>query len=998
MSGLLYRLGGLCARRAWLVLLVWACIVAAVGAGWLLVGARTSNDIRLPGTETQRATDFLAREFPPQQNGQSAVVFHASDGALTDPAARRALQESVRRMQRVRHVTSVTSPFARGARSLLMSGDGKTAIAQVLLDVNGGKVTRALASEVMAAARPAREAGIQVEAGGVLGVRLSEETSRRSEVIGLTVGIVILAITFGALVAAGMPIITAIVALVTGLGLIGLLGHVADIPVVAPTLATMLGLGVGIDYALFIVFRYRDELHAGADVREAISRSMGTSGSAVVFAGVTVIIALLSLLVARVPLLGAMGYASALAVLVAMLTAITFLPAVLAVAGRRIDALPLPWRRSAGRSAREDNVWARWSGAVTRHPWIALTASLAVLLPLAAPTLTLILGQEDIGAWPATATQRRAYDLITAGLGAGANGRLLVATRFSPAAEPSEAYTAKRARAERLARGLKEDARQLRRQGAALERRAATLKADRAALVSQAAALKAQEAALEAKAAPLLARKEALLARRQQLLTQKSALLAEQQRLAAKAAGLQADAADYQAQIAAVQAQIAQTTDPLELARLQAELAVLVHGVQQVQAQAAALQKRGAALKKQGERLAAKGKQLEAAGRQLQADSAALTAQGAALQAQGARLAAEGAALKKRAARLEKKAATLKREKRRLQHQAKRARALRRDLVEMLTDAGGTPRATDPRLVHLQDALAAEPGVESVSPPSVNKSGSAAVFALTAATRPADPVTSDLVRRLRTTVIPEATGRAGITAYVGGITAAYDDLATIISSRLPLVIGVVLALSFVVLLVAFRSVLVPLKAILCNLLAVGAAFGILTAFFQWGWGLPLIGLDNAYGTVPIASYVPLIMFAVLFGMSTDYEVFLISQIFHAHAEGMETHAAVRAGVGSSARVITAAAFIMVTVFASFILTSDPVLKEFAVGLSVAILLDATIVRLVIVPATMVLLGEWNWWLPRWLQWLPQVDLPDERAAAAPTAAAPSALAAPGAQD
>ena len=246
------------------------------------------------------------------------------------------------------------------------------------------------------------------------------------------------------------------------------------------------------------------------------------------------------------------------------------------------------------------------------------------------------------------------------------------------------------------------------------------------------------------------------------------------------------------------------------------------------------------------------------------------------------------------------------------------------------------------------------------------------------------------MRRLRDTVIPDATRGEGITAYVGGVTAAYEDLAAIISSRLPLVIGVVLALSFLVLLAAFRSVLVPLKAILCNLLAVGAAFGILTAFFQWGWGLSLIGLSNAYHTVPIASYVPLIMFAVLFGMSTDYEVFLISQIFHAHAEGMDTYAAVRTGVGSSARVITAAALIMVTVFASFVLTADPIIKEFGIGLSIAILLDATIVRLVIVPATMVLLGEWNWWLPRWLQWLPRVDLPDERAGAT----APSGPAAP----
>ena len=981
MSTLLYRLGAFCARRAWLVLLVWACVVAVVATGWVMLGARTSNDIRLPGTETQAATDFLASEFAPQQNGQSPVVFHVARGSLLDPAARRAVEESVRRMKAVPHVSSVMSPFTRGARSMLMSEDEKTAIAQVLMDVNGGQVTRELASRVMAAAQPARDSGIQVEAGGVLGIRLSEEKSRRSEMIGLAVGIVILAITFGALVAAGMPILTAIVALVTGLGLIGLLGHVADIPVVAPTLATMLGLGVGIDYALFIVFRYRDELHGGVDVREAVARAMATSGSAVVFAGVTVIIALLSLLVARVPLIGAMGYASALAVFVAVLTAITFLPAVLGVTGRRIDALRLPWRRGPEHAQDGDNIWARWAGAVTRHPWISLIAALAVLLPLAAPTLTLILGQEDTGAWPTRSTQRRAYDLIAKGLGPGANGRLLVATRFSPVAEPSAAYTAKKDRAERLGRSLEEDAARLKRQGKALERRGEALKTDKAALERQAAALKGQQAALEAKAASLLARKNALQAQQRQLLAQKNALLAEQQRLAAEGAALEAQGKELAAQIAAVQAQITQTADPAELAKLQAQLMGLLQQAQTVQTQAAALQKAAAALQKKAPPLAAKGRQLEAAGRALQADSAALQQQAAALKAQGARLTAQGAALKKRAAVLKADAAALKREKRRLERGAERARALKKDLIRMLTEAGGQPRATDPRLVHLQQVLGSAQGVQSVSPPSVNKSGSAAVFALTATTRPADPVTSDLVGRLRTTVIPDATRGEGITAYVGGVTAAYDDLAAVISARLPLVIGVVLALSFLVLLAAFRSVLVPLKAILCNLLAVGAAFGILTAFFQWGWGLGLIGLQNQYHSVPIASYVPLIMFAVLFGMSTDYEVFLISQIFHAHAEGMDTFAAVRTGVGSSARVITAAALIMVTVFASFVLTADPIIKEFGIGLSIAILLDATIVRLVIVPATMVLLGEWNWWLPRWLQWLPRVDLPDERAGA-----------------
>ncbi len=995
MSTLLYRFGGFCARRVWPVLLVWVLVVAAIGATWFALGARTSNDIRLPGTETQAATDFLAEEFPPQQNGQSNVVFHTRTGSVFDARAERAIRESVRRMEDLPDVTSVTSPYARGARDLLISRDETTAVAQVLMGIDAGAVTKEVANDVLAAAQPARDAGVQVEAAGVLGVRLAEEHSRRSEAIGLAAGVLILAVTFGTLVAAGMPIITAVVALAVGLGLIGLLGHLVEIPVVGPTLATMLGLGVGIDYALFIVFRYRDELHGGADVREAVARAMATSGTAVVFAGVTVIIALLSLLVARVPLLGAMGYSSALAVFVAMLTAITFLPAVLGLVGRRIDAVRLPWRRRLEVARHGENVWARWAGAVTRHPWIALVASLATLLPLAAPTVTLILGQEDHGSWPTSVSLRRATDLVSDGLGPGANGRLLVATRFSPPAQASAEYSGLKERAERLAENLENDAGRLERRGRRLARRGDSLRGEKAALQKQAAALTTQKAALESEATPLVARKDELLAEQKRLLARRARLEARGEALAARGAALErqgaalaARGAALQQEIAAVQAQIAQTTDLVQLQQFQTRLVGLLSEAQalqeqvaDVQAELAALERQAAALKKKAAPLEAEGRRLEREGAALQAESAALTARGQTLQAQGDRLAAEGAALERRGAALEDAAAALTREKRALERRAGRARELKRKLTRILTDAGGDPLATDPRLVRLQRALEGASGVASVLPPRVNDRGTAAVFGLTATTRPADPSTSDLVARLRSDVIPRAVAGQGITVYVGGITAAFDDLADVISSRLPLVIAVVLALSFVVLLVAFRSVLVPLKAILCNLLAVGASFGILTAFFQWGWGIELVGLENDYGTVPIASYVPLIMFAVLFGMSTDYEVFLISQIFHAHAAGMDTHAAVRMGVGSSARVITAAAVIMVTVFASFLLVSDPILKEFSIGLSVAILLDATIVRLVIVPATMVLLGEWNWWLPRWLRWLPRVDLPDERAGA-----------------
>ncbi len=973
MSRLLYRVGVLCVRRKYIVLVIWALVLASVATGVLAFGMRTNNDIRLPGTGAQKASDLLKREFAPQQNGLSPIVFRAKRGKLTDPAQKRAVESSVAAMRRTADVSSVISPFSPAGKSFL-SADGRTAVAQVLLTVNGGQLTRSVANRVFAAAEPARKAGIQVEAGGAVGLRLSETKSRRSEAIGLISAVIILAFTFGCLAAAGMPVVTAVVGLVTGLGLVGLLGHFVAIPDVAPTLATMIGLGVGIDYALFIVFRYRDELHGGAAVEAAIARTMATSGSAVVFAGGTVIIALLSLLVARVPILGAMGYAAAIAVIVAVLTAVTLLPAVLGVLGPRIDALRLPGRRRP-HEAGEDNVWARWAGLVTRHPWIALVAALLVMVPLMLPVLTLTLGQEDVGVTPASTTQRRAFDLISAGFGPGANGPLVVAAEFKPAATPSTAYTSKRAAADRLKKTLAAGKRRL-------TRRADALKAQGAALTSRQAALRSQGAAL-------LSRQNALLDPGGDA----PAATGESRRRQEQAAGPagaphqpRARRSPPRARPWRVRSPRSSSSSPRRPTRrsspeLQAQLAGLAAEARQVQAQSAALQKQGAALAARGKRLQAQGNALLAAGN-------ALKAQGAALQAQGAGLTAQGAALEKQGLTLQAQAASLKKAERRLKDQGKRALALKDELTRLLTKAAGQPRATDPRVVRLQDALAATVGVKSVAPPRVNESGTAAVFAVTPTHRPADPVTAALAKRLRATVIPDATRGQGVTAYVGGVTAAYDDLASLIARRLPLVIGTVLALSFLILLLAFRSVLVPLKAILCNLLAVGASFGVLTVLFQWGWGLRLVGLANPYGTVPIASYVPLIMFAVLFGMSTDYEVFLISQIFQAHAAGEGSHQAVRSGVGTSARVITAAALIMIIVFASFIINGDPVIKEFGVGLSIAILLDATIVRMVIVPATMVLLGEWNWYLPRWLAWLPRMDLPDEGDALEAAPAAP----------
>ena len=299
-----------------------------------------------------------------------------------------------------------------------------------------------------------------------------------------------------------------------------------------------------------------------------------------------------------------------------------------------------------------------------------------------------------------------------------------------------------------------------------------------------------------------------------------------------------------------------------------------------------------------------------------------------------------------------------------------------------LTKAGGDDRGTDPRLVKLQDALAGAKGVALTSPPQINTPGNAAVYSVIATTAPADENTANLVRGLRAQVIPDATEGEDIQAHVGGSTAANVDLASEISSRLLLVICVVLALSFLVLLLAFRSLLVPLQAAVVNLLCVGAAFGVMVAVFQWGWGIDLLHIDTASDSVPIASYVPLMMFAVLFGLSMDYQVFLLSQVAGQRGEGEDDRTAVARGVAHSAPVITAAALIMIGVFGSFVLNGDPTVKQFGVGLAVAVALAGSMV-LVLVPAVLVVMGRGTWWLPRWLQkGLPFVDIEGERLLAA----------------
>jgi RND superfamily putative drug exporter len=500
----------------------------------------------------------------------------------------------------------------------------------------------------------------------------------------------------------------------------------------------MIGLGVGIDYSLFILTRYRARASQGMQRDEAIARSVATAGSAVVFAGGTVTIALCSLALAGLPLVSALGYSAAVAVVVAVLAAITLLPAILAMLGSRIESLRVPLPKRASHDA-EPHGWRRWATGVSGRPLPAVAFAVIVLALLALPVRQLQLGQADNGQLPKSTQTRQAYDLLTEGFGPGVNGPLLIAVELGSPAKPAEQ-------------------------------------------------------------APVPGQS---------------------------------------------QAEAAELTSP----------------------------------------------------------------------------------------------------------------------------------ASDPRLTGLESAIAKTKNVKEVSPAQVDKQGTAAVFTVIPATKPSGDSTETLVRDLRDTVIPKETKGQDVKAYVGGQTAAYIDLADRISDKLPSVIAIVVALSFVLLMLAFRSILVPTTAAIMNLLSVGAAYGIVTFVFQKGNGAELIGLE---GATPIVSYVPLLMFAILFGLSMDYQVFLVGRVHEVNLDVQDNRKAVIEGLATSGRVITAAALIMVSVFMSFVLNGDPIVKQFGLGMAAAIAVDATIVRCLLVPAVMVLLGSANWWLPGWLdRLLPHIGLEEE---------------------
>ena len=734
MTGVLYRLAQFSVRHRFAVLALWIFMAVALVAVSHHLGDNTNDSVTLPGTNSQQAADALSTSFPDQANGSSPIVLHVSSGKLTDTKYSQAVNQAAADVAKAPDVASVVNPLtAQGASAL--SKDQRTGYLSVTLSVSPGAMSVENAQTIIdAAAKPAQAAGIQVETGGQLGQKVSKPATETSELIGIIAAMVILTFTFGTVVAMLLPIVTAILGLASTLSIIQIFSHAFTVSSVAPTLATMIGLGVGIDYALFIVTRHFRGMKDGLDLRESIARAAATSGGAVAFAGGTVTIALISLAVAGIPLVTTMGLMAAVAVVVAVLAALTLLPAILAIVGPRINALRVRNRHPADHH--KQGAWARWAAGVVRRPVISTLVALAILIPLAVPLLSLTLGQKDVAALSTSTTARRAYDLVSDNFGPGVNGPLLIAVSLGSPAQASSSSSA--------------------------------------------------------------------------------------------------------------------------------------------------------------------------------------SSQGS---------------------------------------------------------SGSDPRASDPRLQTLEKDVSQTVGVATVTPVQIDKAGTTAFFNAIATTGPAEQATADLVSNLRASVIPGAETGTNMRAYVGGSTASNADLASDIAGKLLLQILVVIALSFLLLLLAFRSVVIPAQAAIMNLLSIGAAYGILVATFQFGWAHSLIGLD---GAVPIVSYVPLFMFAVLFGLSMDYEVFLVSQIKEHADAGEDTKRSVVSGLVTSGRVITAAATIMVFVFGSFVLNGDPTVKQFGIGLAAAVILDATVVRCLLVPARMARLGKANWYLPRWLGCiLPRINIEGE---------------------
>ncbi len=723
-------------RRRRLVLALWLLLLAVVGGALGAVGAGYDDSFTLPDTESARAFALLERVSPAASGDALTAVFAVERGKVTDPAARPAVEEVLRELGGLDQVASVASPYDAPQQ---VSQDGRIAFATVTLaGLVPTDVSHAQVDEVLAVAAQPRD-GLRVEVTGQAATAPPEQGV--AEVVGLVAAAVVLLVVFGSLTAMSLPLITAVLSIAVSLAGVGLLANLITIATFAPTLSVLLGLGVGIDYALFIVTRYRQGLLEGRTPEEATVTAVDTSGRAVLFAGITVCIALLGLFALGLSFLYGVAVAASLAVATTVLASLTLLPALLGFFGRRV----LPRRKRALATGapqdlqEETRGWRRWAAFLDRRPRLVAAAALGLMVLVALPLGSLRLGLTDQGSNPESTTTRQGYDLLAEGFGAGFNGPLLVVTDLGAA--PGTAPTQDLVRA------------------------------------------------------------------------------------------LQADE------------DVAAVSSTVYLGGPQPGVPV----------------------------------------------------------------------------------------------------------------AGGV-------------------GITTVYPTSA----------------PQDEQTSELVDRVRTELVPAAVGDSGQDLLVGGSTAVFNDFSQVIADKLPLFVGIVVLLSFLLLTMVFRSLVVSTVAALMNLLSAAAAFGVIVAVFQWGYGLSLIGVDR---TGPILAFLPVILFAILFGLSMDYEVFLLSRIHEEWLHRGDNRQAVLHGLAATGRTITAAAAIMVMLFLAFVLGPDLTIKLFGLGLAVAVLMDAVVIRSVLVPAVMLVLGRANWYLPGWLdRVLPRVSV--EGPAAEPVEALPAGAVAP----
>ncbi len=698
-----------------MVIIGWVIVLGGLVAAKNAFGGDYVNNYSVSGSESQNGLDRLNNTFSQQGGYGGQLVFHARHGTVQ--AQRAAVNQATANVAKLPHVIKAVSPFA-SASAGAVAKDQTIAYASVSWNVNPYSLGTSYLHKLDKAVAPATKSGLTVDYGAGAGNIGQTSSDTTSEAIGLGCALLLLLFMFGSLIAAAIPLVSALLSVGAGLSLLGILAADVTFPSTAPTIATLLGLGVAIDYGLFLTARHREQVDAGMDVAASARRTEGTSGAAIVVAGSTVVISILGLYISGVSFVGALGLAAAIVVALTMLVALTLVPAFIGAVRENVRSLPDRLRaRKQGVSAREQasqtatataeqheqSAFARWGRRVSAKPWPWAILSVLVLLVLAIPLLSIDLGQPDNGTNPTSQSNRRAYDLISQGFGVGVNGPLTV-------------------------------------------------------------------------------------------------------------------------------------------------------------------------------------------------------------------------------------------------------------VVELPKQSSS---ATNSLLSTMQSDLSKTQGVKSVSPALINKAGTTAIFNVIPTTRPQATATVNLVKDLRDRVLP----KEHLTTFVTGTTAGNVDFTDRITGRLIWLILAVIAISFLLLMTAFRSIVIAVKAAILNLLSIGAAVGIIVAIFQWGWAKSLIGLHT---TLPIPAYVPMVVFCIVFGLSMDYEVFLLSRVHEAWMATGDPRRSVAIGIGATARVITTAAAIMVVVFASFVLNAEPTIKMLAIGMAFAVLIDASIVRMILVPSVLTLLGKHAWWLPRWL--------------------------------